>query len=90
MPSTPPAIGSYGGGFFDRTLAALAPRPMTIGVGFDFSVPSIFPQAHDQPLDAMVTESGCDRAAGPQPCKLRQMTISPKRPHAARHFDKTL
>ena len=56
----------YGGGFFDRTLAALAPRPMTIGVGFDFQrVPSIFPQAHDQPLDAMVTESGCDRAARP-------------------------
>lgn len=49
----------YGGGFFDRTLAALSPRPLTIGVGFDFQhVASIFPEAHDQPLDRMVTESG--------------------------------
>jgi 5,10-methenyltetrahydrofolate synthetase len=24
----------YGGGYFDRTLAALSPRPITIGVGF--------------------------------------------------------
>lgn len=49
----------YGGGFFDRTLASLSPRPLTIGVGFDFQrVPSIHPQPHDLPLDAMATESG--------------------------------
>ncbi|MFC5302115.1 5-formyltetrahydrofolate cyclo-ligase [Azospira restricta] len=55
----------YGGGFFDRTLAALSPRPLAIGVGFDFQrVDSIRPQAHDLPLDAMVTESGCRRPAG--------------------------
>ena len=24
----------YGGGFYDRTLAALRPRPFTVGVGF--------------------------------------------------------
>ncbi len=48
----------YGGGFFDRTLAALAPRPLAIGVGFAFQqVPSTRPQAHDLPLDAIVTES---------------------------------
>ncbi|MBI2308266.1 MAG: 5-formyltetrahydrofolate cyclo-ligase [Rhodocyclales bacterium] len=53
----------YGGGFFDRTLATLAPRPLAIGVGFDFQrVDSIRPAAHDLPLDAMVTESGCHRA----------------------------
>jgi 5,10-methenyltetrahydrofolate synthetase len=52
----------YGGGFFDRTLAALAPRPLAIGVGFDFQrVASIRPAAHDLPLDAVVTESGCQR-----------------------------
>jgi len=57
----------YGGGFFDRTLAALSPRPLTIGVGFDFQqVDSIRPGAHDLPLDAIVTESGCrQRMAAP-------------------------
>jgi 5,10-methenyltetrahydrofolate synthetase len=53
----------YGGGFFDRTLASLSPRPLAIGIGFDFQrVESIHPQAHDLPLDAMVTESGTNRA----------------------------
>ena len=48
----------YGGGFFDRTLASLTPRPLAIGVGFDFQqVASTRPQAHDLPLDAIVTES---------------------------------
>lgn len=57
----------YGGGYFDRTLAALgAPgsRPLAIGVGFDFArVASVWPQAHDQPLDALVTESALVRFA---------------------------
>ena len=49
----------YGGGFFDRTLAALRPPPLSIGVGFELSrVDSIFPQAHDMRLDAMVSEAG--------------------------------
>lgn len=48
----------YGGGFFDRTLASLSPRPLAIGVGFEFQrVESIRPAAHDLPLNAMVTES---------------------------------
>lgn len=52
----------YGGGFFDRTLASLSPRPLTIGVGFDFQrVASIRPEAHDLPLDTMVTESSIQR-----------------------------
>lgn len=52
----------YGGGYFDRTLAACAPRPLTIGVGFDLcAVPSIHPEAHDIPLDLAVTESGIRR-----------------------------
>ncbi len=47
----------YGGGFFDRTLATLSPRPLAIGVGFDFqNVASTRPQPHDLPLDAIVTE----------------------------------
>ena len=52
----------YGGGFFDRTLAALAPRPMTIGVGFELArVPTIYPQWHDIPLDYIATEIGVHR-----------------------------
>jgi len=47
----------YGGGYFDRTLAALEPRPLSIGVGFELSqMDSIFPQLHDVPMDAIVTE----------------------------------
>ena len=49
----------YGGGYFDRTLAALVPRPLAIGIGFELGrVADIRPQAHDLPLDALVTEAG--------------------------------
>jgi 5,10-methenyltetrahydrofolate synthetase len=49
----------YGGGYFDRTLAACAPRPLTVGVGFELSaVDSIRPATHDIPLDVIVTEKG--------------------------------
>jgi len=49
----------YGGGYFDRTLAAMKPRPLTIGVGFDLAaVRDIHPERHDIPLDLIVTESG--------------------------------
>ena len=54
----------YGGGFFDRTLAALDPAPLTIGVGFELArLDSIHPEAHDQRLDAMVSEAGVFRFA---------------------------
>ncbi len=52
----------YGGGFFDRTLASLDPRPLAIGVGFELNrVDSIQPETHDQPLDWIATEAGCFR-----------------------------
>lgn len=52
----------YGGGFFDRTLAAMAPRPHAIGIGFELSrVPTIFPQESDVPMDYIVTEKGTYR-----------------------------
>lgn len=52
----------YGGGYFDRTLVACLPRPLAIGVGFDLcAVPDIHPEAHDIPLDLIVTESGIRR-----------------------------
>ncbi len=49
----------YGGGYFDRTLAALSPRPFTIGIGFlSARLATIFPQPHDIRLDAILTEAG--------------------------------
>ncbi|MBV2234931.1 MAG: 5-formyltetrahydrofolate cyclo-ligase [Sterolibacterium sp.] len=49
----------YGSGYFDRTLAALHPRPLAIGIGFELGkVASIQPAAHDIPLDAVITEAG--------------------------------
>jgi 5-formyltetrahydrofolate cyclo-ligase len=48
-----------GGGYYDRTLAALRPRPLAIGVGFELGrLASISPLPHDQPMDAIVTEGG--------------------------------
>ena len=49
----------YGGGYFDRTLAAQHPRPVCVAVGFEISrIPSIQAQAHDIGMDALVTERG--------------------------------
>jgi 5-formyltetrahydrofolate cyclo-ligase len=46
----------YGGGFYDRTLAAAAPRPRTIGIGFaEAQLRTIHPQPHDIPMDQIVT-----------------------------------
>lgn len=52
----------YGGGFFDRTLAALTPPPLAIGLAYEEAwVASIRPGEHDQPLAAVVTEAGAWR-----------------------------
>ena len=49
----------YGGGYFDRTLAALAPKPFVIGVAMQAAqMPTIFPQTYDIAMDAIVTEAG--------------------------------
>lgn len=48
----------YGGGFFDRTLAAMPAKPLVIGIGYDMQrIPSIHPQTHDIPMDLIVTET---------------------------------
>lgn len=48
----------YGKGYFDRTLATLAPRPVAIGIGFDLAlVASVFPRPHDIAMDFILTES---------------------------------
>jgi 5-formyltetrahydrofolate cyclo-ligase len=54
----------YGGGYFDRTLAALQPRPFAIGVGFAAQeIATIYPQPFDVPMDLIVTEAGTRRRA---------------------------
>lgn len=52
----------YGGGYFDRTLPTIRPRPLVIGIGHAFArIDSIRPQPHDQRLDLLVTEEGIER-----------------------------
>jgi 5-formyltetrahydrofolate cyclo-ligase len=58
----------YGGGYYDRTLAARNPRPLAIGVGYEFQrLATIDPQPHDVPMDAIVTEAGVRRFERPPP-----------------------
>lgn len=48
----------YGGGFYDRTIAAAANQPQLIGVGFErCRLPTIYPQPHDVRMDAIVTDA---------------------------------
>ena len=55
----------YGGGYFDRTLAAMDPRALVIGVGYESArLESIDPQSWDMPLDYLVTERGVYRRDG--------------------------
>lgn len=47
----------YGSGYFDRTLAAINPRPLSIGVAFEIlRLPTIYPQRYDIAMDYVVTE----------------------------------
>jgi len=47
----------YGGGYFDRTLAAASPRPYCIGIGYsETQLQTIHPQPHDIRMDAIVTD----------------------------------
>jgi len=48
----------YGGGFYDRTLAALHGNPVAIGIGFEACRIDLPPQAHDLPMDWIVSENG--------------------------------
>lgn len=47
----------HGGGYYDRTLAILDPRPFAVGVGAAHGeIETIYPQPHDVAMDAIVTE----------------------------------
>lgn len=48
----------YGAGWYDRTLAGMVHKPTTVGVLWDSAlVEEDFQEAHDQPLDWIVTPS---------------------------------
>lgn len=54
----------YGGGYFDRTLAILRPKPSVIGVGLQSAgLSTIVPQPHDIVMDWIVTEDGIQNTA---------------------------
>jgi 5,10-methenyltetrahydrofolate synthetase len=56
----------YGGGYFDRTLAALGTARAVIGVGYDSqAIATIHPLPHDIPMDRIVTDSGFRHEAEP-------------------------
>lgn len=49
----------YGGGYFDRALDDLSPRPFSIGIGLSTAyLATIFQQPHDISLDVILTEKG--------------------------------
>ncbi|SIR34905.1 5,10-methenyltetrahydrofolate synthetase [Paracoccus thiocyanatus] len=49
----------YSGGYFDRTLVKLAPRPFPIGIGLQAAqLANIFPEPHYIPLNVVLTETG--------------------------------
>ena len=48
----------YGGGYYDRTLVALTPRPLAVGIAFEASrLESIDPRPHDVKLDLIITDA---------------------------------
>lgn len=57
----------YGGGFFDRTLAALPPSTIAIGVGYEMAeMATIRPHGFDIPMRYVVTENGIRFPRGKQ------------------------
>ena len=49
----------YGGGFYDRTLATLQPKPFTVGLGYSHGwLPDLEPEPHDVALDAILNDKG--------------------------------
>jgi 5,10-methenyltetrahydrofolate synthetase len=49
----------YGGGFYDRTLNELKPRPFTVGLSYSIGfLPDLEPEPHDVPLDAVLNDHG--------------------------------
>ncbi|MHB1101491.1 MAG: 5-formyltetrahydrofolate cyclo-ligase [Devosia sp.] len=56
----------YGGGYYDRTLAAISRSPRLIGFAFSAQELNHIPrEIHDVPLDAVVTEQGVRHFGAP-------------------------
>ncbi|MBX9811238.1 MAG: 5-formyltetrahydrofolate cyclo-ligase [Burkholderiales bacterium] len=72
----------YGGGYFDRTLAAFDRRILAVGVSFEMlRLPTIYPQVHDVPMDFVVTEAAVHASEGG---KLIPLAAEQSRSRAAR------
>ena len=77
----------YGGGYFDRTLAALHPKPLAVGIAFELSrIATIVPQPHDVLMDFIVTEAGIEAAVAgglkklsAQDCRARVAALAAER-----------
>jgi len=55
----------YGGGFYDRTIATYAEKPLCVGAGFALGrLATIYPLPHDIPMDRIVDEHGLYRREG--------------------------
>jgi 5,10-methenyltetrahydrofolate synthetase len=49
----------YGGGFYDRMLSSLSPKPHCVGLGYGVGfIPDFQAEPHDVPLDAILNEYG--------------------------------
>lgn len=60
----------FGTGYFDRTLAAMDPRPFAIGVGLHAArLSTIHPLPHDRALDLILTECGIEAGSPPLPSR---------------------
>jgi 5-formyltetrahydrofolate cyclo-ligase len=52
----------YGGGYYDRTLERLSTKPLLVGLAFAAQEMDEIPhEAHDVPLDMVITETGIRR-----------------------------
>jgi 5-formyltetrahydrofolate cyclo-ligase len=71
----------YGGGFFDRTLAALERRTLAVGIAYErLRAPTIHPQEHDIAMDFVVTERATYAGGGET---LKELDADAARAHAA-------
>ena len=81
----------YGGGYFDRTLASLAPRPFAIGIGLQAArLATIFPQPHDIPLNVILTEAGIQFQGSSSICVVQREHSGPEQVRAGSPIHRAL
>lgn len=74
----------YGGGYYDRTLAAMPAKPLAIGIGYELlRLETIHARPHDVPMDLVVTERQAVRVAGGAPADT-EACASPEGPGPGR------